>query len=186
MPHREARVSKFWNRLRRKSVIKVVDCIKGKALQARIFYGKNLRVLQTEVCFGGEGGETSWIESVILKVELLMCLQDEQSEYENLFSNSCWRLRLAFLVDILENLIFYSSLQSGCNNSSNLIFKNWIFARLQLKKQQQTFDSFQSINRARGRFNMINSENFFELQVSFYLKQLCHYIPGYILYWIRF
>ena len=100
-----------------KSVIKVVNSIKAKALQ--LILEKNCenmassyvnRLYRTsKMAFDG------WrLERVFqLKAELLMYLQDEKSEYENLFANSLWFLKLAFLADIFEhlNIDYYFSSQ---------------------------------------------------------------------------
>lgn len=106
-----------------KEVIKVVNSIKGKALQTRLFriicedmgsLHKNL-LYHTEVRWLSKGNVLTRV--LELKAELLLFLQDHKSEYANYFCDPVWLLKLAFLADLFNHLnILNKSLQGKEEN----------------------------------------------------------------------
>lgn len=95
-----------------KEVIKIVNSIRGKALQTRLFrivcedmgsLHQNL-LYHTEVKWVFKGKVRVLTRVLELRAELLMFLQNAKSEYAYRFSDSIWLLKLAFLADLFSHL----------------------------------------------------------------------------------
>lgn len=141
-----------------KEVIKVVNSIKGKALQTRLFriICEDMGSLHQNLLYHTE---VRWLSKVKvltrlleLKAELLMFLQDAKSEYANYFCDPAWLLKLAFLADLFDHLnILNKSLQGREENILTAKDKiRGFLAKLRLwseSLQKKVYESFPCVQK---------------------------------------
>lgn len=176
-----------------KTIIKVVNSIKGKALQTRLFRKicedmgaifQNL-LYHTEVRWLSRGNVLKRVFH--LRAELLMYLKDEKSPYEKQFSDPIWLLKLGFLADIFEQLnILNSNLQgrdiniiTATDKIKGFIRKIDLWSTSLGKKQLDSFQCIQEIIE-NVCYSATNFEQVFAgMQVTLLnlKQQLCDYFP---------
>jgi hypothetical protein len=141
-----------------KEVIKIVNSIKGKALQTRLFriicedmgsLHQNL-LYHTDVRWLSKGKVLTRVME--LKPELLMFLQEAKSKYANHFCDNVWLLKLAFLADPFGHLnILNKSLQGREENILAAKDKTKGFiAKIRLwstSLQRMSYESFPCVQR---------------------------------------